>query len=674
MANITALTGNMGELISRNMDNRVYCSTVTTILNNIVSFNIKDSFSGQNFGYGYGFFIILSILTGPFYWSGNDLGFSTSLMMVNIVGAVLIVCLSINLYSKLRDMIGDSSFSKGRVCELLLVSLFLCVLPSLNYVLRTPRPEVWQTVFLLISIISYIKYHESHKAMHLIGTSICMGFAVGLKVSLAPVAFAFGLFIIFTSLKTKKFANIFIFCFISLVSCALFINPNLFVNPVDAMYFVLNEIKIAAGMLKLNQIADFNYCFPLQSRWNAIQAWVTYPYIKAYVGLPFLLIGIVSFILLIKCFSNNKIKLIFGGIIILHIINAVFLIVVSTTVSSFYLLSTIVPAIIVFFSCIFFLIERLQNKYSKYAFGAFSFIVIFQSGINILNFNRFDQMCFYRLSKNFETNINDYFAAQKAILDSELPKGSVLIDPEAVLPFNSFEWDYMPHGHQAAGADYYASRHPVSSLECIVKPFNLPDQDNMIAIGALCDILVLSKASAATPVSQKYINDYNFIRICENPSVIVLSRHPLPEHFTGNLSYYKWGWDNSQEHSDSYFTLNWSSDKWQGTGMGFPYYVSFKTANYVKLKFKLIKTQSASNLKTLRLSFFGLPISNKSDERNVWDYDIKNLVKEGDNEIIIPLNQFKKSSGRVYWGYLNQVAFGGQALGWTIKMNEISIE
>jgi hypothetical protein len=309
-ANLTSLTGNMGELISRNMDNRVYCSTVVTILDNFYNGNFTDAFSAQNFGYGFGYFIILAILTGPFHWSGNDFGFSTSLMMANILGFILIVCLSVYLYSKLRDSISNMTETRGRVFEIYLISLFMCALPSANYVLRNLRPEVWQAVFFLISIISYITYHDSKKLFHLVTASICMGLAVGIKVSLATVALAFGLFIVFDNLKRKQIVNIIIFCFFSSLSCGLFVNPNLFANPVDAAYFILSEIKMAAGMLKLDIIADMNYCFPLSSRWNAILAWITYPYITAYVGLPFLICGLVAFMLFITYFSDRKSKLI----------------------------------------------------------------------------------------------------------------------------------------------------------------------------------------------------------------------------------------------------------------------------------------------------------------------------------------------------------------------------
>ncbi|ARP39446.1 hypothetical protein [Vibrio syngnathi] len=671
-------TDTLGDFIFRARDNVVYSDTILRILNGWSDGNAHSAFSGTSYGYGFGYFLLLSFFASFGYLVKNDQLMSVSLILSNLFPFIIIILIMAKelLFPTIRKK--DERSSNINTLQYSLVCFFILVLslllPGVNFLMVNLHPELWQSLFFIISGNYLFRFFETRDIRKLIISASLLGLSVGFKISLLPLCLPFAVMLVFDkSSYLEKAKFIFISSVFFLMICAFSLHPLFIIDPIGTFNVFVNDIGMYSASLDVMAIADWDYYWPLDDRLSVIIEWVLHPHGFGFIGIPLsLVLAFFTLYTLKKTCVPTIIKSKLSFSLVCHVINVIFLMSVSTRISTFYLLPTFLFWLVSFYTVIRY--YNFSSLLGSVFVTVLLTLVAYQIQCNVNIINHFNNSSLLR--KYFDSV--DEHESSKALIEfvenSSLPKGSVMFDLEANVPFDSNKWGFDPHGEMIPpflGTENFQEAKPVSNTWKVTLTGDFSSEPYSYSIAPLQDMLIVSKLRGNYSYVDSLI-EQGMKRLYENQSFLVLSRNSPPSKPKNKVEN-NWYGDN-QSALASQLSLAWDKPTWQGGLLSFDGPQDWKDVVAVKFDLSLVNQGGdLSQISSIRIGFLGGLIDINSDNSNIWHYELSNKLVPGRNEITLELGKFSPSVGKVSWGYTTGMLLGGNAAGWKLDVENIEL-
>lgn len=281
------LAGNVGRMLFRTNDESAYLDTVVRFQQGLAEGKVFHAFRGSTFAYGWGYYYVLAAASAPFSLLGIEPGFILALRMVNVLlwAACLWVILDL-LRRHARDRAATGPPAPPAWWDIACIVL-LCLMPGLHTVLILLKPEVLQALLLLLVIRQLWRWHEAPRPRKLVVCGIFLGACIAAKVSSILFVCVPGMYFLWRAARVDRLApnvarGLIVGAVAGGVALALTF-PIIYLRPATGLADVLGEYRRFAESLKLSDIAEIDLYRRLDSRGEAIRAWLTHPYSHGYV-------------------------------------------------------------------------------------------------------------------------------------------------------------------------------------------------------------------------------------------------------------------------------------------------------------------------------------------------------------------------------------------------------
>jgi small nuclear ribonucleoprotein (snRNP)-like protein len=642
------LSENFGLMLFRTADESGYFDTIRRIHDGLKYGNITNAFSGSTYAYGFGYFIVLALITFPFYFFNFEQGIIFFIRFANVL------LLVITLYAFLYLIKRHFNFS-SRV--LLLVTILIVSFPAVNMLLTHVHPEILQSALLILGIIGLRFYNYDAKCKYIILAGITFGAAVGTKISSILFLVVPALFFAY-KLLNKQFSFKFIiksFLFFSisfLFTAILTVHPLFIVNPKDTLNNVINEYKYFSNSLNVDAIAEFDLYQPLDNKVSIIMEWLIHPYNYGFFsfGLFYLLLVFLVYKSLLEIKNKTEFPLITMSLV-LHIVTVLFYLLQSTRITSYYFVPSLLLLIPIGLIQLYQIgIQKINFKHFKLFF---SLIFIIVALTNVPHDIRLADM-FIQRSAYAEVHKGLYRPIVELIESNKFPRDNIYFDISIPLDVSAIEIQLSPFGY------------PVGSSNSTVKrmmPFNFLDEYAYVA-----DIVIVSKRNPENyRKALEYINT-GMNLIYEDNFSLVISKHPNAIQIS-NLSVNNIDaseWFPIKENAET-GEIIWAEHAWDGLLKEL--YVPVNLSKVEKIELDITVDANDLSDSSLLLVFNGV---GGTSNKNSWDYDMTESIKQGHNRIELRKEWFRISNGSVQWEYVTGIGFGGvMKPGTKIKINEI---
>lgn len=248
----------------------------------------------------------------------------------------------------------------------------LIAIPIYHSIFRYARPESWAILFMLLSLLFFIKYIHSfsNKRILLAGIFCALGFLT--HPFTLSVSFAIGLILFIHSLKNKRIMPLIVFTIPVIISTAIFFLNYIFLNGTTKLFMVFGRVNaINAGYLNNigNNLKVILSYYILNK--NAIYfiplffLLLSGLFMKKKNRLAFQssLMGSLVFCLSLVFFTSGGFEMLIYYVFIFSILNIAFIVNTKTSKSILVIISSYL--ILMFFANIYYDLKKYENVNSS---------------------------------------------------------------------------------------------------------------------------------------------------------------------------------------------------------------------------------------------------------------------------------------------------------------------
>lgn len=664
---LLVLSKNIGLATFLNADQGGYLETIRKIHIGLYKFDLKYAFDVNTYAYGFGHFLILSLITFPFYVF--KLPEQYTIFTIRFFSLAMFLLSLIMLKYIIKKFCKSRNITFNKYLFVIQIAVIL-LFPATHFMLTRIHPEMLQTFLLTAAIYFLWEYDDSRKLKYGIFSAFFFGYAIAAKISSVIFLIVPLVYYGFVFLKNfhenrgyfiYEFKNSIIFMSIIFATSMLFTYPLIVLDFKEGIKIFLSQYQFFSKTLKINALADFDFFKELSSNKEILFSWVTYVYNHGFINCfaQYFLVIIMIYSSYKEYRNKNKFPLsIF--ILVLYLITSIYYMTTVTRISTYY-----------FFPIMFVFVPIALINIQVYFNGKVK-VLIFNIIVIIALFNTVHD--FKIIKEHFERGLlaqkNQYKfdGVTKLIRENSFPRNKILFSTQIPLNISSEEMEYVP---------LISSRDEINcSINSTINflPYNTFDEHDFLRAKNQ-DLFIIDKSNTEHLKKGMQLVKQNMNILYEDNYALVLTKNKSsyqPKYDSVNIDDFnatEW-YPREKNNINKTVYLQWNKNEWKGTLKSFNEPIDFAKLKNVVIEFNVNDIQDDE---TLRLIFTGVN-GNKND--NVWDYDLfRKDLKKGHNIIKINKNEFALANGYIQWQYVNGIGFGGvMKMGTKVELINVKFE